>query len=557
MSRPVIPALAVLFSGWSTVAVAAETPPDAESINDRMDMQSKQKKKSRSGPKASTSRSPVKARPQARAGSPPRHASGHGAVTRGPQGATSRSSTSASNRSAHGTVTRAPGNRSAHGTRQDIPTRRTSGAAQGSESAGPRKGVGVASGSRRPDMRGVELPGRRGGSGGPTRAGQEQPGARELRGEGPRIQERPGRVARPDRGIHSRGSDRRDERASSGLRVEEKPNRVSQSARGASSGDAQRRTDRAGSGGSRNASKGDAASRGGGGAAGGSARGGGPRIEPGVRGNGNGQRGQAERGTAGGTRQGNDARRGQGNAGRGQGKKPGEVRVERNRYVPDRWAPGYHRRGLGHMPRYHPQYWSSGVFLYNPPTHQHTVTVVETGGGTQTVEKNAEKPLRAVDRSSSFSVGLRGGSYQGRGLDGQRHADNGLGVAARYRFVESLGVEVAWARHLDSWETDSTRTTEPLAVSGQLFAFPWSRVSPYLSAGYTWTDRSSSLQGASDRVKGPHGGLGLELAIGDSAAIGVEGRYSHYGQLESIENISNSYKRAGALQGTLGMNFYF
>lgn len=236
------------------------------------------------------------------------------------------------------------------------------------------------------------------------------------------------------------------------------------------------------------------------------------------------------------------------------GKKPAVVKVRKSKYTPDRWAPQYHRRGLNHLPKYHPQYWGSGVFLYSPPSHQHNVTVIEQSGGTQTIDRNADKPLRAVDRAGSFAIGLRGGSYMGRGIDGQRHADNGLGVAARFRPVEALGVEVAWSRHQDTWEADAARTTDPLSVSGQIFAFPWTRVSPYLSAGYTWTNRSTGVQGASDRVKGPHAGLGLELAIGDSAALGVEGRYTHYGQLE---NISTNFQRAGALQGTLGMNFYF
>ncbi len=204
------------------------------------------------------------------------------------------------------------------------------------------------------------------------------------------------------------------------------------------------------------------------------------------------------------------------------------------------------------VPHYHPRYWSSGVFLYNPPVERHTVTVIERGGGTQTVERDAEKPLRAVDRAGTVAIGVRGGSAIGKGLDGEVHGDNGLGITGRFRPVEALGVEVAWMHHRDSWEQQADRTTSPLSVSGQVFAFPWTRVSPYLSAGYTWTSLTDGA--ATGQLKGPHGGVGLELAIGESAALGIEGRYTHYGDFDALPKNTTS---AGALQGTLGLNFYF
>ena len=36
--------------------------------------------------------------------------------------------------------------------------------------------------------------------------------------------------------------------------------------------------------------------------------------------------------------------------------------------------------------------------------------------------------------------------------------------------------------------------------------------------------------------------------------LGVEGRYTHYG---TLDDVSLGGQRAGALQGNLGMNFYF
>lgn len=540
MSRPVIPTLAVLFMGWSTVAVAAETPPDAAAADPRADVQGKKNRKARPAVGAQRAR---RSGPARRAAGSERHPSGHGAVTHG-QGGQAVQGKAGSPRGA--------GERPVRGTREDVSGRRPSGTTQRSTSAGPRQGVGTASGAGRPDVRGVDLPGRRGADDGPVRRGEEQPGARELPGRSAQVEDRPARAGRPDHRVSRPGA----EAEGAGRGAAGSPGK------GGIAGGRDGQGERVDRG---RGQRGEAAGRQGGRRGQGEAARG--RNGRGTVDQAPGNRGEAERGPAserkpgirdgqqGGAR---DQRGGErGTAGRRNGGKPGVVRVERNRHVPDRWAPGYHRSGLGDMPRYHPQYWSSGVFLYSPPTHPHRVTVVETGGGTQTVEKNADKPLRAVDRSGSFAIGLRGGAYAGRGLDGERHADNGLGVAARYRLVEALGVEVSWARHRDTWEDASSRSTQPLAVSGQLFAFPWSRVSPYLSAGYTWTHRSSALQDAGDRVKGPHAGLGLELAIGDSAAIGLEGRYAHYGQLENLGSIGQTYQRAGALQGTLGMNFYF
>jgi hypothetical protein len=113
-------------------------------------------------------------------------------------------------------------------------------------------------------------------------------------------------------------------------------------------------------------------------------------------------------------------------------------------------------------------------------------------------------------------------------------------------------VEVAYTHHRDSWEQVAQETTSPLSVSGQLFAFPWTRVSPYATAGYTWTTLTDGAR--SGQVKGPHAGLGLELALGESAALGLEGRYTHYGDFDQLPRNTTS---AGALQGTLGLNFYF
>ena len=108
-----------------------------------------------------------------------------------------------------------------------------------------------------------------------------------------------------------------------------------------------------------------------------------------------------------------------------------------------------------------------------------------------------------------------------------------MGANIRYRPLESVGLEVAAQRHADEERTHST-----LAASGQLFAFPWSRVSPYVLGGVTYTDRKINdtifLDGAVSTVTansplmGPHGGAGIEFAIGKKLALDLEARYIHY-----------------------------
>ena len=51
----------------------------------------------------------------------------------------------------------------------------------------------------------------------------------------------------------------------------------------------------------------------------------------------------------------------------------------------------------------------------------------------------------------------------------------------------------------------------------------------------------------------PHAGLGVELAIGRSLAIDIEGRY-----LSQMQTLSDDpLKEGGALQATAGLLFHF
>lgn len=170
---------------------------------------------------------------------------------------------------------------------------------------------------------------------------------------------------------------------------------------------------------------------------------------------------------------------------------------------------------------------------------------------------------RGLDRNNSFSVGLRTGSYLGGYENGASYGDFGLGLAARYRPTESLGFELAYSVHSDSWNDEADRNNRPLSASAELFAFPWAAVSPYAIGGLTYTSRDIDEELSVDArntetvetesaMFGPHLGVGIEFAIGDQASLNFEGRATQYLNLSSDDQTSPA-----ALQGTMGLNWYF
>lgn len=228
-----------------------------------------------------------------------------------------------------------------------------------------------------------------------------------------------------------------------------------------------------------------------------------------------------------------------------------------HRYGP--WSPAPHRAYVirhHHVTPWHPRYWTAGVFVYEAPPARPAVA------GRPAVAKTAA-PAREIDRSHSLSLGVRSGSYMSGYYDEANYGDLGFGLAARYRGSEALGVEVAYGYFSDDFTPDTERVTQPLSASVQLFAFPWTRVSPYLSGGATWTARSyddsfsNGLTQESFQTKdlqfGPHAGVGLELAVGEKSSLSLEGRYTHFVTHDEDDDISTP----GNLQGLIGVNVYF
>lgn len=238
------------------------------------------------------------------------------------------------------------------------------------------------------------------------------------------------------------------------------------------------------------------------------------------------------------------------------------MRVHRSAYVPYRWAPSYHRHSVRHLPTYHPRYWSTGIFIYSPPPPTREVVVVEHSRTGKSRAPASEEPSRAFDRSSSFAVGLKGGSFLSGYDDGGSYGDMGMGLTARFRPVEAVGFEASWMRHSQSWDAVSERSNSPFSVSAQLFAFPWARLSPFATAGLTWNRQTlndtyfnglEEVTVTSQETRfGPHVGLGMEFALGERAALDLEARY-----ISDMNHDAEDPTRKGAMQASAGIVFHF
>jgi hypothetical protein len=220
-----------------------------------------------------------------------------------------------------------------------------------------------------------------------------------------------------------------------------------------------------------------------------------------------------------------------------------------------RWRPSYHRYYLG--PGVH-SHWAHGVFIYSPPPAH-----VMAGG--QVVDAGTSDDLRAVNRNGDFGIGVTAGSLMStyRGGYGS-YGDFGMGLTLTWRPTEVVGFEGAWSYATDSWDDQVSpeRQSEVLAGSMKLYAMPWTRVAPYLSVGVTATQRefqdtysdgfSTQTETANDTLIGPHIGLGVELAVGKSAAFDFEGRAIGY-----MNKLPDDPSAPFAFQTTGGLKLYF
>ncbi len=182
-----------------------------------------------------------------------------------------------------------------------------------------------------------------------------------------------------------------------------------------------------------------------------------------------------------------------------------------------------------HSVRYSAVYPYHGVFVYGPRPTTHVTYV--TQGPVQVRQRDL--PKRAVDRDGSLAVGAAVGSVVWATPTGS-HADPGVSLLARYRPDEALGLQLGVGHYNGAWSTEEIRSQTQLNGQLALFAFPWSKVSPYALAGATYNVRnvqSELLAGDLDQSSysggqvGLHGGVGLELSLSDALALDLQGKY--------------------------------
>jgi hypothetical protein len=204
--------------------------------------------------------------------------------------------------------------------------------------------------------------------------------------------------------------------------------------------------------------------------------------------------------------------------------------------------------------RVHPYH---GVFVYGPRPATH-VHYHDTGN--QNVRR-VDLPERAVDRNDSLAIGFKGGSMISSTADQRVYGDPGLGLVGRYRPAETVGLELGVQRHAGSLSSDLARSNTQATGSVALFAFPWTRVSPYAIGGVTYnaanlgseviTGDTVSVARTMDAQWGLHGGLGVEFALGDNFALDLEGRYIGW-----IDERTPG-EAPGAVQATAGVLLHF
>lgn len=185
---------------------------------------------------------------------------------------------------------------------------------------------------------------------------------------------------------------------------------------------------------------------------------------------------------------------------------------------------------------------ATGVFVYGPAPRYHRMY-----RGAPGPVAAAHIPMRRVDRNNSFALGVKGGTFFSGTDGGGLYSDPGLGLMARYRPVETVGLQFDLTHHGSRWED---RQQTQAAASVGLFAFPWTRVSPYVLGGVTWNSQSV-LDGdalSNDLLTGLHGGAGLQFGIGQRVGLEFEGRYIGYLARDGASPL-------GALQGTVGLSF--
>jgi hypothetical protein len=222
-----------------------------------------------------------------------------------------------------------------------------------------------------------------------------------------------------------------------------------------------------------------------------------------------------------------------------RGQRPAAVpQPAQPRYVP-RYAPRYdYRAPYGYYAPYAPYYYGYRPYVWAPPVAPPPPVprrdVADAPPPSHGVSPKARKKL---DRARTLAVGIRGGSLFGGYEAGEMFVDPGIGLAVRYRPESAVGLEISAIRFdPTAFLDDSPRVHALWDGSIEYFFAAKSPVSPYVLGGATYTarrfDDEFRADGRTDTLRardanwGPHAGVGLEIALGRSVAIDLEGRYT-------------------------------
>jgi opacity protein-like surface antigen len=223
---------------------------------------------------------------------------------------------------------------------------------------------------------------------------------------------------------------------------------------------------------------------------------------------------------------------------------PVVIIVEKPSSTPNGWNPEIHRESAEESRHWHPNYWGAGVFYYTEPPQN--VYVEEHNYYGDTV-RQYEAPKREHDRRKSLSVGLRGGTL-GSQVEDFSQDDISWGGAVGYRLFDPIGLEVSYIKTGEEW---TTGLKAPAQVSGNLYLFPWTGVSPYITGGLSVAEQAGAKNQTDFDLSdgyayGPHGGVGIEWGIGNHISLNAEGRYTKF------KNVDATHTQLSA-----GLNFYF
>jgi opacity protein-like surface antigen len=230
-------------------------------------------------------------------------------------------------------------------------------------------------------------------------------------------------------------------------------------------------------------------------------------------------------------------------------------------FVPKGWDPKAHRlEPNNRFSKTDPRRWGAGVLAYNPPKKKE-VKVAPYANGKQIGK--AQRIRRNVNRNGQISLGVQGLNYWSGYTDGKDYIDPGLGISLGIRKFEFLGAEISAAQFSDSvMMQHPERLNQPFQAVGQIYLFPWTKVSPFVSAGvaanalkvqdtYQWKGNQKQAK-QNSLLLGTVLGAGVEFNVAKHFGLKAEGRYFDYRNLEKQQPANNN-----AVLISMGMSLYF